>query len=81
MDENPYKSPESEGAPRPRARRWRIGARLILLALGTPLAFSTCLSAIVAVTEFDPSAWMRAIITGTIATVLFYAASRIPISA
>ncbi len=54
-----------------------VFARLLLVALGTPFAFSTCLSAIVAVTEFDPAAYLWAIVSGTVATLFYYAASRI----
>jgi len=77
MDDNPYKSPLTEGQPpETSGKSWRILARIVLIAAGTPFAFSAFLS-VIEIRAWSEGALFYAIIAGGIAAAFYWAAHQI----
>lgn len=77
MDDNPYQSPETSGAPRPIAAPWRDIARLTLGFVGLAFGAAAALCLVIWVVFKDSALLASGIALGLIAMAQIGVASRI----
>jgi hypothetical protein len=77
MEENPYKSPETRGAPSEHRPMFRILAKALLVLCGIPIAFYAVLGVFMTIDEQAPDAAAIGLALGLAAAGIFYGASRV----